>query len=841
LDTSFHGRERELEELQRLLEGARLVTLLGPPGAGKTRLARELVARRSGESRFCDLTATLRHEDVLATLEAAAGWAPDQRGSLEELDAALADRGLLVLDNAEHVVDALVELLPALSRAQLLVTSRTRLALPTEHVVELSYLPYEDEDAPALALFLERARRRNASFAEDEAEREAAHAIVRSLEGCPLALELAASRAGRASATLLQAQLERGGVEILTTRERHASRFDSLRAALDASRALLDDVEREALTTLSLLQGPWTLETAAAVLDVPAGIALDRVEALRDRSLVQMDPEDPGRYRVYEIVREHALADASEEAVEAAVARLSSHLIPARWGVLAFARASAPPREAANLHVVLERHLERGSGGPALQALLRLRLAYLWRGPHDIYATLLERVTAAVRPGAEAEGDDVLVALARAELCCWRGDFPGCSAHAESALDMLRARDATPAARALVLAMIGNLQGALYEPSRGMRFLQEAQATLPADAPAQLRAYVLQQLATFLLLHDVEEAERRIERALILVRPLGRTQDVPQLLALLAISRLARGARVAAQEAIDEARSLGESAALERWLAVLTLIDGAIAHEGDEPERALEAYARSRAVYVANGNPWLAGLADLLGGDLRLELGQHVEAERSYSQALQSLRPIGEHLTTCWALAGLGAVRARQDRRADAGRFFDQATELAKSVPLPQLRRAVAIRRLELDLLVPSRREEVSRALDDARAETEHMAVRFPVRLVARRLQALGGETLEVHREGRWFRRGGGERVDLSRRKRLAGVLACLATAPPEGVPLDALYEAGWPGERCLPGSDANRVHVTLSRLRGVGLDALIEHDDGRFRIVPQARLVVTP
>ena len=99
---------------------------------------------------------------------------------------------------------------------------------------------------------------------------------------------------------------------------------------------------------------------------------------------------------------------------------------------------------------------------------------------------------------------------------------------------------------------------------------------------------------------------------------------------------------------------------------------------------------------------------------------------------------------------------------------------------------------------------------------------------------------LVVDSEGRWFVRDGSQRVDLSRRKRLARVLARLAHAPSgQWVPLDAIYEAGWPGERCLPGSDVNRVHVTLSRLRSAGLDGLLESDEGCFRLKPETLIVL--
>ncbi len=845
-DDGFHGRGRELAELRTLCDrpGPLLLTLLGPPGAGKTRLAHELAARLEGQDRavrLVDLTRASRTEDIRGELEAAAGTGGS--ASLEELGASLRALDLLVLDNAEHVATPLRGLLEALGEVRALVTSRVRLDLPREQLVELAYLPVDaegDAPAPALALFLERARRRSRAFGHHPRELRAADGIVRALDGCPLALELAAARAGRASAEVVLAELRRSGHVILRTRGARGARFDSLQEALEGSWALLDAPAREALVALAVFRGAWGLDAAAALLEVSPAEALDRVEALRDRSLVRMDPFEPSRYRVYEVVREHVLARGDDASRARAVARLGAHLLSERWGPLAFARAEPVPADPANLRVVLEAELTEGDPSVALQALLRLRLTTLWRGPHEDYAAQLEAVAARVPPSVEPTGDDVLVALARAELACWQGRFADAAGHAEWALEVVRARGGDAVAETFLLAQLGNLQGALYAPTRALALLEEAQRRLPADAPPELEAHVLQQLATFLVLHDAEEAERRLERALQVLRPLGPSRHRVQVLAVLAICRIARGAREAARAAVSEAQELEGAEDAERWQAVLMLIEGALRHEDGAHEAAREAYEASREVFAQNGNGWLVGLSSLLLGELRLEAGHAEASERAYAEALRWLRPLGERLTTTWALAGLGALRARQGRRAEAEQLLDMAREQAEAVPLEALARAVSLRRLELTLLEGEDRvREVRAALQEARAEGAHIAIRLPVRLLETRLETIGDvarEGLVVQREGRWFRRSEGERVDLSRRRRLAKVLACLAGAT-GWVPLDAVFEAGWPGERCVPGSDVNRVHVTLSRLRSAGLGELIETEDGCFRITPKVQL----
>ncbi|MEM9067777.1 MAG: tetratricopeptide repeat protein, partial [Myxococcota bacterium] len=222
-----------------------------------------------------------------------------------------------------------------------------------------------------------------------------------------------------------------------------------------------------------------------------------------------------------------------------------------------------------------------------------------------------------------------------------------------------------------------------------------------------------------------------------------------------------------------------------------------------------------------------------------LELGQDDGAERAYAQALERVRPLGEHLTTTWAIAGLGALRARQGKHAEAERLFAEADGIADAIKLHPLTLALRIRRMELAITREPDRREADARLREMTSESDHLAVRLPARVLRKRLEGLRSEEeLTVQEEGRWFERSGKARVDLSRRKRLAAVLACLAQAT-DWVPLDAVFDAGWPGERCVPGSDVNRVHVTLSRLRAAGLGELIETDEGRFRIAPGVRLTL--
>ncbi|MEM9075374.1 MAG: hypothetical protein AAGE52_43155, partial [Myxococcota bacterium] len=517
----------------------------------------------------CDLTRAVSEDEVREILEDAAGWTTTERGT--DLDASLATREFVLLDNAEHVVGFLRALLADLTSARFVVTSRVPLSLPRERVLELQPLG----DSPALALFLTRARRRASNFAATDLEREACANIVEVVGGCPLALELAASRAARSSAEGLLRELKQSGLAVLRSQGELTLRFTTLHEALHQSWRLLSPSLQNALVGLSILRGSWSQQTASVVLGLNSADTLDILDALRDRSVVQMDPLRPSLYRVYETVREYALRHAPPDERVRALHRLSQTRLARRAGPAMFALCELPD-DALNLRVLFEGHLAHGEASLALQALLRMRVAYLCRGAYRAYDQLL----AALETKLRNEEDRLLFTMAQAELAGWRGEFPRAAALTEKALAQVE-NDAE--AEALLLAQLGSLQGALYNPAHGTALLERAQHRLPKNASPELAAYVHRQLAIFLLLQDPAEAERRLERVLGLARQLQHDRAMLQTLALLAISRIARGSRESARAAVQEAAALFQAGASEdaspkndeRWRIVLSLIEGA--------------------------------------------------------------------------------------------------------------------------------------------------------------------------------------------------------------------------------------------------------------------------
>jgi predicted ATPase/DNA-binding SARP family transcriptional activator len=337
--TSFVGREAELRDIAADLAAVRLVTLTGPGGSGKTRLAQEAADRTDypdgvwlAELAPLDDPAGVPHAVLSAlgrrdTLLLAASRDRPAEAHAEDplerlLDHCAQRRLLLVLDNCEHVIgaaaDLTAELLAVCPGVTVLATSREPLGVPGEVVRPVEPLPPE----PAYRLFGERAAvvRPGAAAYGGADDAEAVHEICRRLDGLPLAIELAAARLRALSPRQIADRLDdrfrllTGGSRTLLPRQQ------TLRAVVDWSWDLLDEPERAALRTLSVFSGGCTLTAAEAVCGPDA---LETVAQLVDKSLVVAEHGRAGgtRYRLLETIHEYAaerLAAVPEEAAAAA-------------------------------------------------------------------------------------------------------------------------------------------------------------------------------------------------------------------------------------------------------------------------------------------------------------------------------------------------------------------------------------------------------------------------------------------------------------------------------------------------------------------------------------------
>src|ERR1035438_3879090 len=287
--TSFVGRAAELAELRSLvLRGSRLVTIVGPGGIGKSRLALQVAAEAldgAGEGVWLVELAPVAEPEMVARTVAAVLQVREEPGRsiLDTLVDAVGDRYLLVvLDNAEHVLGAAAKLADVMMRscprACLLVTSREPLGVSGEHIFRVPPLavPPADLAAPgrlaafeSVQLFAERAVLYRRGFSLDTANAAAVAAVCVRLDGIPLALELAAARLGSLSVSEISSRLDQR-FRLLTGGSRTAlPRHQTLRALIDWSYDLLNPEEQMVLGRLSVFAGGWTLAAAEAV--TPAG------------------------------------------------------------------------------------------------------------------------------------------------------------------------------------------------------------------------------------------------------------------------------------------------------------------------------------------------------------------------------------------------------------------------------------------------------------------------------------------------------------------------------------------------------------------------------------------
>ena len=317
------GRRRELQAVRRLLSSARFVTLVGPGGSGKTRLAIELArgAPRS-DIAWVDLVSVRRAEDVQHRVAAALGTHSLDRFA-DVLGAHTRRETLVVLDNCEHLLDATatvaVRLLRMSDRVRVLATSREPIDVEGEVVWRVPSLvvpdPLDSSDptkcgrSDAVRLFVDRAQLAQPGFVLDSVSAPSVAAIVRAVDGLPLAIELAAARLRHIPIAELASRLD-DLLQLLVGRRRGGDvRHRALRAALEWSHTLLSEPEQRVFRRLGMFAGGFRIEAAQAVCRderITRRDVVSHVWSLCDKSLV-VPPASGERYRLLEPIREFAL------------------------------------------------------------------------------------------------------------------------------------------------------------------------------------------------------------------------------------------------------------------------------------------------------------------------------------------------------------------------------------------------------------------------------------------------------------------------------------------------------------------------------------------------------
>ena len=571
--TPFLGRDRELAEVVSLLGSTRLLTLTGPGGTGKTRLALQAAGLASDEypdGVYWVPLASLHDPDIV--LEAAA----QALGATHGLASYIVDkRLLLVLDNFEQVVEAapaLGELLSACPSLVLLVTSRELVQLPGEQAYPVA--PLEPDDG--IELFLARARAVDPSFGDGERVAE----LCARLDNLPLALELAAARVRVLSPEQLLERLS-GRLDLLKAGRGADPRQQTLRATIEWSHDLLTGGEQRLFARMAVFRGGCTLEAAEEI----ATADLDTLQSLVDKSLVRFNE---GRYWMLETINDFAgeLVAATGESVSLRDRHLAFYLAlveeaePQLTGRDQRAWFERLALEQENVREALAFACERGDGERALMLAGTIWRFWWTRGQIDEATRWYERAFV-------VGGDASDVARARgvfgaAHMAEARGDVAGAREQFEQAADLLSRIGAT---RWLILAL-AHLCGT-YEPERAERTYLEALAIAEASEDERGAAIVKANLATLLREHGEDDrAATLLEEALVGHRALGDAYGVASCLANLADVEYHRGELEIARANVRESLRLSYSIGDELTLSWVLSLAAALVLAGGDPETA---------------------------------------------------------------------------------------------------------------------------------------------------------------------------------------------------------------------------------------------------------------
>jgi predicted ATPase len=803
----FVGRARELAWLAHAdTRGERLVTLLGPGGIGKTRLALRHLEQTRANAIFCDLSEASTLADWLeltcAALDVTLGPQATQGDAVERLGHVIAMRGALhvLLDNMEQLVELAPSVLSVWRTiapdARFLVTSRERLRLQGEVVLDVEPLP---RDSDAIVLFHDRARAAIGSWEPTISDEHAIAAIVERLDGFPLAIELAATRCRLITPVELLARLETG-LAVLDRGTRDGNpRHHTLSSAVAWSVDTLPSAERVALGQCAVFRGGFTTTAAEAVID--GAPVLDLLQALVDKSLVTTRlVEGVRRFDLYASIRDVAATILDEAARLAVEARHAAY------------------------YVVLGEALASQSGSS---------------GRHALEAERDNLVAAHARCSQRRELAEVTarVALVLDEVFAWRGPL-----HANLAF-LERALTATiPAAlQGRLLEARGRNLGASGRSVEARTALEEALAIAVAEhdevAEAQARCSLC---VVARRERQFDEAIRHGERALVLCRELGRRRLEAHALGGLGAIALERGDLDEAVAMMERVRDIARAEG-DPWLEAMSLAYvGHAHHESGRFDDAAAAFEGAITMLEATGDRRSAAVFALYRAMVEHERGDVEAARERYTAAIEQLTTLAIPRFAGLGRACLGALLAQLHDGENATRAFDDARRLLDTAADPALQLALEIHRLHL--LVT----DESGAARAAVAETKLVAgnslvdqsddVRFAMRILARALGAVKPEStnaLLVAADGRWFQPPGvAERVSLFRNRALRRIMQAFAearlTAPGRALGWEQVLALGWPGEQMLPTAGAHRVRVAISTLRGRGLrEILLSRDDG--------------
>jgi predicted ATPase/class 3 adenylate cyclase len=666
--TALIGRERELAALRALLSAreTRLITMVGPGGTGKTRLA--LQAAAESLEHFADgvwwvpLAAVSDPENVAQAIAAPLGIreGPAQP-LLESLAAHLRSRQtLLLLDNFEHLRDAapqIQHLIQSAPELVVLVTSREplRLRVEREFPVDPLALPREVTgisveaalEAPAVRLFVERAQARKPAFALDDANVADVVAICRRLDGLPLAIELAAARVRILTPAALLARLDQrlsfltGGARDLPERQQ------TLRAAIAWSYDLLVPPERALFARLAVFAGGCTLEAAEAVCSAAGGLPLDLldgIDSLVQKSLLRQE-EGPGgdpRFTMLETIREFAQerlhelpeADALRQAHADTLLILAENAnqedVSAEVDLLNRLEA-----DHANFRQAIAYYKSQGTAGLANRVRLVAALAHFWR-THGHLAEGRRELEEAIAAAGDIPPDQCAPAIKGAALLAEaQGDLDGAERLNEQVLALHRETgDLVGIADSLTgLGVIARQRGDLK--TARLRHQEALDAWRRAGDAAGTAGALLDLGLIRQLEGDYVGAEPALKESLGLFRQLGDDLGEAHALHYLGLLATAIGSLPEAIEWFGQSLRLWQAMSIRQMIATDFANLGEAHHLSGALDEAERLYREALALFEALGDP--RGKGFVLGqvGLLALDRGNPEEARELLRESLR--------------------------------------------------------------------------------------------------------------------------------------------------------------------------------------------------------------
>ncbi len=687
---AFVGRDEPLAELARRFRGgARLVSVLGIGGTGKTRFATRFAWNSLGEFAggvwFCDLSQARSLDGIASAVAQGLDLPLGKEDPVTQVGNAIAGRAncLVILDNFEQVAryaeETVGRWLNRASHGRFLVTTREVLGLPGEEVLALAPLPPSD----GAALFMRRAEAAKPGFQPSAEDQSAIAPLVKLLEGLPLAIELAAARVRvMPPRTLLARMSER--FKLLTSTGGRLDRQATLRAVFDWSWDLLSTPEKAALAQLSVFHGGFTLESVEAVLDLSscenAPWPIDALQSLVQKSLVRQVTDD--RFDLLASVQEYAsehlrtaarYPSSGPEALLAAEMRHGTYFASLDEKA-AVANACA---ELDNFVVACRRAAARGDADIAVQALEGACAGLLLRGPFRVAVQLATLVRSI--PGLAAANDAKAGLIAGRALATSGKDA---DAHAQFETALAQARvvgDRRCECDALIGIAARDIHAGSMEAARNHLEAALVIARAMMDRTRQSDAH--KELGTMeFFAGRFDEARSEFEKALALGRAVGDREREGRILANLGVLHVNAGnmseARTHDEAALGAALEVGNrqlEGNIRCNLGLLHQVQGRFAEALEQLEGAL-------AVARDLGHARLECLVLCNMGMVYDSLARFDEARDHFEAALTLARALEDRHSEGQCLSYLGLLYARQSKFDDARRCLDSSESLLRAV-----------------------------------------------------------------------------------------------------------------------------------------------------------------